>query len=1176
VSEARVGVAQLRAVQSAADAARLFAGLGYDATPHPVNPTDLQLPGVTAARYVRGDQSKRKSYGLLLAETTQTPRALRPLARALQLNVHDNPLGVLGVSENGGPWRRMIVFRPRVVSGKVRAVTVTRLDIDLDHPSNHDAEVISELRWRSDLPNDQARQEAVTAALDVEQVTNQFFKGLRPRFDAVQEAVTACAARNIERDRAIQFAGGARQVSIRILTQILFCYFLQRKKLLAGHRDYLTRAYVEKSDLYYPSVLEPLFYDVLAKPKEMRPASAKNLDIPFLNGGLFERRYGDASLDLPDAVFGIDEGLLGYLDHWSFTAAEETADEAEVAVDPEMLGRVFESLLPEAEREKKGTYYTPRPVVQFMCREALVARLSSDDLPEPTLRTLVSAEDPIGELGKDQSWARTLDDRLETLTVIDPAVGSGAFLLGMMAEIVRLRGLCHQVRNRTHPTPETIHAWKLHAIERCLFGVDIEPTAVDLCRLRLWLSLVVEVDPARGVDPLPNLEYRTIQADSLTDFIAGAAIQDTRKKHVQQLELGSQPAAAEVIDLRARYFSAAVPAEKAALKAKLVDVENELLGAWLDEKRAELRSRPEATVVIDDLKDRLRAPDRVYPVFMPGFSAPDVWNEGGWDVVIMNPPYVGRKEIPRRYDEAIVEAYRLHYGKTADMMILFAERAIQLARHEGVISMIFNDSIFTSIDANDLRRHLTEDSTVTVIARTKCFEGQAVNGGVIVAKLSKLQGVPVRWVEGYKRETRDFAGATANFDDVKTGEYAEAGEMEVFVAPREAYTTLPHRPLYRPSKPALLLQERFTQSEDWKTLGSWGENGWPILSETKALDKSIEQRRKLHFYERLEPGDWVLLGLVTEGGQGLATADDKRFLAAIEGSSDSKNHLEMQERIEKITLKGPHAARYQSLQRTHGDRQGALLALWESSAAELSKEWPRVGSFQVVSPDQVRTSPPSAEEKKEGISGKRCWVPFEKGDQGQEIDRKGKTAKIGSAWTRTNPLVIDWSKDAVALLKRRAAAKGSQSPRMQNEDLWFSAGITWNRVASYLRVRIVPEVSIFADKAPLLRPLPWVKWLSVKSLLALMNSDTLDFVMRTFLGSRMMVEVGDVRRLVIPVLSVDQQQVLEGLTGRATAAKQAKDNAGKSEPLAGVEQELNDYVRDLYRIPRTAKLWVVR
>jgi hypothetical protein len=1083
----------------------------------------------------------------------------------------------------------MVVFRPRRTSGRLGAITVSRLDVDLMHPTAHDAVVLSELRWQADR-SDADAQDALDAALDIERVTSRFYKGLVPHFEALENAVASAASKNVAVQEGIDAAGSQRRVAIRILTQILFCYFLQRKSLLAGDRNYLARAYSGRGGRFYSGVLEPLFYSVLALPKEARPAGLGGLEIPFLNGGLFERRYGDISLDLPDAIFDLDTGLLGYLNRWTFTVAEERADEAEVAVDPEMLGRIFETLLPDNEREQKGTYYTPRPVVQFMCREALIARLSSEpSVDETRLRTLVSADDPLTELadGDDapdvHALLRRLDNAIDVLTILDPAVGSGAFLLGMLGETLRLRTLAYQATHRRHPTPEQLYAWKLHAIERSLFGVDIEPTAIELCRLRLWLSLVVELDASRPVPPLPNLEYRTICADSLVDFVAGVAIQDTRQ-HDTELTLGD-PVSDEVIDLRARFFTTADPAAKREVRGQLLDAETALLTSWLKDKRTELQRQPKAQAHVDNLIEQLRSSDRVYPVFMPGFSAPDVWRAGGWDIVIMNPPYVGRKEIPQRFHDGdvFVEALKRHYGDTADLMILFGERAFQLARPQGVVSMIFNDSIFTSADGNTYRRRLIRDHAISVIARTKCFEGQAINGGVIVSRLGQSHSLTTRWVEGYRRPTQDFAGASVPLtDDEGTPDHpAEAGTMELFSVPRTTYEVLPHRPLFRPSREALRLLDRFKAVPEWKDYLRENGERWDALSNTSALEKTIASRRATGYYRNLKPGDWVLLGLVAEGGQGLATADDRRFLAAVAGTPAAADHLAMQERLEKLALNSSLAGQYTNLLGTHGNREAALLALWTSHGAtrpnpllSLAK-WPRIGAFRIAPADRIRRSALSRDEKENGISDRDSWVPFEKGDQSQEVADGGGT-KIGAAWTRENTVVIDWSREAVSLLRRRARQKGAQSPRLQNEDLWFHEGVTWNRVARYLRVRHVPAVSIFADKAPLLRPLPVAPWLTPRVLLSLLNSDVADFLIRTFLGSLMQIEVGDLRRLPIPVLSDDRRKDLEELADRAVSARMSPDEQAGADTLAKVEGDVDAYVRELYGVAPDAKLWVVR
>lgn len=226
-----------------------------------------------------------------------------------------------------------------------------------------------------------------------------------------------------------------------------------------------------------------------------------------------------------------------------------------------------------------------------------------------------------------------------------------------------------------------------------------------------------------------------------------------------------------------------------------------------------------------------------------------------------------------------------------------------------------------------------------------------------------------------------------------------------------------------------------------------------------------------------------------------------------------------------------------------------------------------MGTFRIAPTEQVRMGPVSDQERQRGIAGPDCFVPFEKGDA-SDVTARG--VAIGAVWTRDNPLVIDWSTEAVALLRSRAEVAGHRRPYFRNEHLWFQPGVAWNRVASYLRVRKVPANSIFSDKAPTIQST--VDWLDTDALLALLNSDTLEFILRTFLGSRMQLEIGDIRRLPVPVLSLDQSNQLSLLGVAAVAAKEER----RHNDLAHVEAEVNGFVRDLYGIDRDTELWVVR
>lgn len=467
------------------------------------------------------------------------------------------------------------------------AVTVARLVVRPSLPTAHDVEVVSRLAWHTDR-DDRANQRAVDQALDVERVTRRFFVELNGHYQRVVDAVAHVAQANATVRTGVERAHGAERVALRVVTQTLFAYFLQRKGLLEGRPAWLSDSYkaqLHERPGFYAGVMEPLCYDALSMPVDEREERWRSAGIPFLNGGLFERRYGAVSLPLPDEVFSTEDGLLGFLDGWSFTVAEERADETEVAVDPEMLGKVFENLISDDERRNQGTIYTPRPVVQFMCREALVPYLQcTADLSETEARALIDGDEPFDHLTEltDAERSATAAPRVEAaltaIKVLDPAVGSGAFQLGMLSEIVRLRRHAHRVIDGAEPNDATRHASKVHAIQSSLFGVAINPTAIELCRLRLWLSLLVDTPDGVPPDPLPNLEFRTIAANSLTDYVAGIEVQNTRNA-AASLDVHSLAPDA-LVELRERYFVAADPTAKQALSDQIATAEDALLGQF--------------------------------------------------------------------------------------------------------------------------------------------------------------------------------------------------------------------------------------------------------------------------------------------------------------------------------------------------------------------------------------------------------------------------------------------------------------------------------------------------------------------------------------------------------------------------------------------------------------------
>ena len=306
-----------------------------------------------------------------------------------------------------------------------------------------------------------------------------------------------------------------------LFNRLMFIYFLSRKGWLTfrGDNDYLNALWRDyqaadgEDKNFYIDRLRLLFFaglnnyrseDLTSEPESRRLIG----EPPFLNGGLFDKTAEDDRLPLvPDEC--VSEILTKLFDRFNFTVMESTPFDIEVAVDPEMLGKVFEELV--TGRNETGSYYTPRPVVSFMCREALKGYLEGCDtgLPPEAIAHFVDDRDmSVVTLPA----ARRISEALDEVTVVDPACGSGAYLLGMMQELVELQTTLYSDRLRA--TARDLYDLKLHIIQRNLYGVDIDEFAVNIAMLRMWLSLAIEYEGEKP-EPLPNLDFKVVQGDSL-------------------------------------------------------------------------------------------------------------------------------------------------------------------------------------------------------------------------------------------------------------------------------------------------------------------------------------------------------------------------------------------------------------------------------------------------------------------------------------------------------------------------------------------------------------------------------------------------------------------------------------------------------------------------------------
>lgn len=670
-------------------------------------------------------------------------------------------------------------------------------------------------------------------AFSIERVTKEFYAEYEKLFKRLESEIETLRRKDSAlskhlKENFIESADFAK----KLLGQIVFLYFLQKKGWFgvergaawgSGNKNFLRYLFEHRAKLgtrqergaresvnFFNDILEHLFYDALARERDEDYYARFDCKIPFLNGGLFEAAYSWSSTDvlLPDALFSNTEttkegdegtGILDVFDRYNFTVNEAEPLEKDVAVDPEMLGKVFENLLPENERKGKGSYYTPRPIVNYMCQQSLVSYLATHlkDVPREDIETFIrigdfqSDYDAAGTKAHEENFlpesissnAPKIDELLEDIRVCDPAIGSGAFPVGMMQEIVRARASLTNRLDLAKPnkTPSeresfarsrTAYELKRHAIQTSLYGVDIDPGAVEIAKLRLWLSLVVDEDERERVQALPNLDYKIMQGNALLDEFAGVKLIDDAmfEKPVSDIEAERHAIQGRINELTQQLFALhGKGAEAGELKRKFsketdrlkkqskaltqpkVVEELSLLPddpfaearATLDEMRRKIdgffsltspREKREMRTRIEKLEWRfmeqtlkargeedalkelaVHRRDNRKPYFLWKLYFSDVFrSKGGFDVAIANPPYGAN--IDSNDLSVYVQSYPRSTSGIRDLYKMFIEKGMRdLCRQEGLLCYITPNTFLTQLKYKDIRQFLLEHKITQII-----------------------------------------------------------------------------------------------------------------------------------------------------------------------------------------------------------------------------------------------------------------------------------------------------------------------------------------------------------------------------------------------------------------------------------------------------------------------------
>ena len=541
----------------------------------------------------------------------------------------------------------------------------------------------------------------------------------------------------------------------KMMGRIVFLHFLQKKGWLNNNPAFLRDLFFfspHQGD-FLEQVLEPLFFGIFNTEKGNRQQLFKDKKwdislledwkkLPYLNGGLFERdSIDELNITLPASLF---EDLFNFMASYNFTVDENDPDDAEVGVDPEMLGKIFESLLED--NKAKGAFYTPKEIVRYMCKESLIAYLSSqiDKSQSERKEQKENSDSSLNKLaghttdGSDcdklirafveshemqpglEPYRETLNKALREVKICDPAIGSGAFPMGLLNELWRCREAVEEIPSRVD--------LKKEIIENNIYGVDIEKGAIDIARLRFWLSIVVD---AEDPEPLPNFDYKFMQGNSLIESFGGFDL-----SHISDRLRGGQPTSRQlVIGLDSHlsrqnlqrflreYFSVTDHQQKSSMRHAI----NEEVKTLIRE------SIGGSTASLAKLERMDCSANQDFFLWHTWFK--DIFDNGGFDIVIGNPPYVV-VDANGKYSNYETES-------SLDLYAYFYERAVKLLNTNGILSFITSSLFVKGLKYTSLRSFL--QNNVLVVAFR--IEGDAVfeNAGIPIATFIAKKGKG-KWV----------------------------------------------------------------------------------------------------------------------------------------------------------------------------------------------------------------------------------------------------------------------------------------------------------------------------------------------------------------------------------------------------------------------------------------------
>jgi len=932
---------------------------------------------------------------------------------------------------------------------------------------------------------------------NVEVVTKKFFDEFREKFKSVKDEFES-------RNKAIcldlkdkysedDYNEIINKFGFTFLGRLIFVYFLQRKGWIEDNKNYI-REYFDnkKNNNLYLNFFTPLFFDVFARKTEDRPSEVKEKfkNTPYLNGGLFEK----SKLEEENSLIYLEDKFLrnliiDFFEIYNFTVDENTINDQEVSIDPEMLGKVFENTLEEKERGKKGTFYTPREIVTFMVKESLLQFLRNETNVTPEALKKFIYNMHLEDLSKSE--IRLIDEKLENIKVLDPAVGSGAFPVEMLNILVSLR---KKLDVRVGKNINEIEL-KKQFIRNNLYGVDIDSGAIEIAKLRLWLALIVDYEK-EDIEPLPNLDFQFRIGNSLQERVAGFEIvpKDYLYEKVslypqsEQLEL--------VVDKKEKYTALQFPVytaskyleEMVAIIDKYSNEENVELRKKYKEKFDELENKI-FTARIKDLKnetitlldkisfnkkkeklfkqkmdeiDKLEKmfKEGIHKLFIPILHFSEVFKQNnGFDIVIGNPPY-GVK-----VDNDIRDWHDL---ESKDSYGVFISTSLKrFLKQNGVLSFIVSDTWLTIKTHLKLRKQVLEKTIHKIIRlHQDCFEATVNACILLITKNSDITDNKIIAADLTNISARKEA------DDLREKLY----NLNLYIG-----TSTEKFAVYEYNQNLI-----FTNSNNPIFVGS--PKLFRLMNDTtcKFIEKEIGDREKKKVKVRLiefndKTIELVRLGDIAEVKQGLATGDNHYYLyqnPEVSGSyksiEDYKEFLLAEKDLEKIR-----------------NNEAIRLKVIEKGLHK-SKDEKNFGSDL-------------------WFEGKYI-IPYDKGGESDT-----SSGWLPNYFVPTN-YFIDWSTNSVKRLKNYKSIKQDNkiASRLQNVNYYFRESLTFSDTGFYAptfrfssgTVFDVMGMSIFSEE-------------NINRIIAILCSKIIKYLIKNFINHSVHTQVEGLKPIPI-TLSTDK------------------------------------------------------